>query len=92
MEYIEFQMGDWSCDGHGESDIRIINSNLSIEEIKAAYEVAIEKLGFDFCGVACVNCDIWQRQKPSLTPQQTQKSLYSHSIPLVNALNENGVF
>lgn len=32
MEYIEFQMGDWSCDGHGESDIRIINSNLSIEE------------------------------------------------------------
>jgi hypothetical protein len=41
-------MGDWSRDGHCSSETIMISSNLTKNEIEAAYQVGSEKLGFDF--------------------------------------------
>lgn len=48
-------LGDWSDDGHGKTDIFIINSNLDSEEILAAYKKASKKLGFKFMDDVCAD-------------------------------------
>lgn len=44
----ELSMGDWSCDGHCIEQFRNVCSNLTQEEIQAAYAAATEKIAFDF--------------------------------------------
>lgn len=51
-------MGDWSDDGHGKTDLTIINSNLAREQILKAYKKASKKLGFDLTKDICADyCD-----------------------------------
>ncbi len=48
-------LGDWSDDGHGKTDLVIIESNLDKEEIWAAYRKASKKLGFKLVEDVCAD-------------------------------------
>lgn len=48
MPKINLTIGDYSGDGHDKSDKYLIESNLSLSELKQAYEIGTEKVGFDF--------------------------------------------
>lgn len=47
MHPIQLVLGDWSNDGHGQTDTLFILSNLSSTEIEAAYKRGTKILGFD---------------------------------------------
>jgi hypothetical protein len=47
MHKINFTVGDWSKDGHNQSDEYVVESNLKAGEIKRAYRVGSRKVGFD---------------------------------------------
>lgn len=50
---LQLVLGDWSHDGHNQTDFILLNTNLSKDEIKDAYALAIKKLGFDFTQEVC---------------------------------------
>lgn len=50
---INLVVGDWSGDGHSMTSNVMIHSNLSINQIKKAVEVACTKVGFDFTQEIC---------------------------------------
>lgn len=51
-ENITFVIGDWSKDGHNQTETVTIKSNLTLKEIALAYKIATKKLGFDFTKLA----------------------------------------
>lgn len=47
-------LGDWSDDGHGKTQVFILETNaLTIEEVREAYFKAIEITKFDFSSKVC---------------------------------------
>lgn len=46
---ITLVLGDWSHDGHNQSETVNIRTNLNKKEMEKAYRAGTEKLGFDFC-------------------------------------------
>jgi hypothetical protein len=55
MNIISLVLGDWSHDGHSQSDTVVISSNLDKNEMEKAYKKATKKLGFDFCDTVCAD-------------------------------------
>lgn len=51
---IKLVVGDWSHDGHNQTDSVQILSNLSKNSINRAYENGSYKIGFDFKNSICV--------------------------------------
>lgn len=53
MNTIRLSIGDWSRDGHNQSEDVYIETNLTLDELKEAYDRGSEKLGFnlieDYC-------------------------------------------
>lgn len=47
MFKIKFTIGDWSKDGHGQSDTFIIGSNKPVEHLQKIHLKCIDELGFD---------------------------------------------
>lgn len=45
---ITLVVGDWSGDGHSQTDKTVIESNLNSQEIGLAYNKAAKLIGFDF--------------------------------------------
>jgi hypothetical protein len=45
---ISLTLGDWSRDGHNQTDQIIIKSNRTTEQIKKAYKKGVKLVGFDF--------------------------------------------
>lgn len=43
---VELIVGDWSNDGHGQTDVTVIESNLTPSEVKAAYSLGVDKCGY----------------------------------------------
>jgi hypothetical protein len=54
MSKIELIMGDWSDDGHGKSDRKIIESSISKAALLKAYKKGVELIGFDI-GSMCAD-------------------------------------
>lgn len=50
---IDLILGDWSGDGHGQSQTVIINSNLRKDELLTAYEAGTKLVGFDLINDVC---------------------------------------
>lgn len=46
-------VGDWSNDGHGQTETLVIESNLSHEEIEAAYAKGVKEFGLDVARELC---------------------------------------
>jgi hypothetical protein len=44
---ITLEIGDWSRDGHNQSEKIAFDSNLSVNEIKDAYKRGVDSIGFD---------------------------------------------
>lgn len=44
---IDFIMGDWSRDGHNQSESVVCECNLSVKEITQAYKKGVKTIGFD---------------------------------------------
>lgn len=43
----EFTVGDWSCDGHNQSDNFVIETNVTVEQVRTAYG-SLNKLPMNF--------------------------------------------
>lgn len=51
MEYkFRIPIGDWSGDGHSQSEYSVIQSNKPVEAVREAYFAAKEKLGYSLDG------------------------------------------
>jgi hypothetical protein len=50
---VELVLGDWSGDGHKQSDKISIKSNLTDKEILKAYKAGSKKVGFDLINEVC---------------------------------------
>jgi hypothetical protein len=50
---IKLEVGDWSKDGHNQSDVFLIQSNLTQQEIELAYKEGCKLVGFDFSKICC---------------------------------------
>lgn len=48
MHTIELVMGDYSRDGHEKTESIMVISNITLQELKEAYQIGTEKIGFDF--------------------------------------------
>lgn len=48
MHKMYIVLGDWSCDGHEKSDTVLIETNVTVEELRAAYLQSVATTGFDF--------------------------------------------
>jgi len=70
----EVFMGDWSCDGHCFTRTRNVCSNLSDEEITAAYAAATAKVGFDFIN------DVATEYEDNTLPADKLKTLRDNGI------------
>ncbi len=46
---VKLVVGDWSKDGHNQSDDFYVESNLSAKEIETAYKKGTKKVKFDLC-------------------------------------------
>lgn len=56
MEYLlQLQVGDWSCDGHEQSEEFLIKSNISMAQLKKAYNKGSKVLDFDLIANYCVS-------------------------------------
>lgn len=44
---INLTIGDYSSDGHGKKEDYLIESNITLAELKKAYAIGSEKVGFD---------------------------------------------
>jgi hypothetical protein len=53
MHTVNIVVGDWSHDGHSMTETYTIESNLTGDEIEAAYKKGTEKLGFDLVEDCC---------------------------------------
>ncbi len=47
MNTINLVLGDWSHDGHNQTDTVTISCNLTRDELQAAYERGSQKIGFN---------------------------------------------
>ena len=56
---INIVVGDWSGDGHNVTSTFVMKSNFSREEMKAAYEIATEMVGFDITKHLCQEHEDW---------------------------------
>ena len=74
---IKIEIGDWSGDGHGISEVHIIYTNLTHEEMLEAYKIAVDKLGFDFCKEVCSNYE-----EITISDPKKIKALKKHVIDL----------
>lgn len=52
---VSLVVGDWSHDGHKQTDTITISSNLSSDLIETSYDIGKEILGFDFIQTCCVS-------------------------------------
>lgn len=43
----KIEIGDWSGDGHAQSEIFVIECNYSLEEVEKAYENSVKLVGID---------------------------------------------
>lgn len=50
---LQLVLGDWSFDGHKQTDAILLNTNLTKDEVNEAYSLAIKKLGFNFIEEVC---------------------------------------
>ena len=50
---ITIVVGDWSGDGHSQSDTYVVESNLDKPSIERAYRIATRQLGFDLIKDVC---------------------------------------
>ena len=57
MYRVSLITGDFGRDGHEQSDTFYIDSNLSMDEIKEAYEKGVEIIGFDLVTDECAEYD-----------------------------------
>lgn len=69
-------LGDWSDDGHGKTDIVIINSNLDAKELMTAYKKASKKLKFNFIN------DVATEYEDSLLPREGLQTLIDNGLDL----------
>lgn len=52
LHIIELVVGDFSGDGHGQTDTTVIRSNLSPKEIRTAYQLGVNKSGVELFFIA----------------------------------------
>jgi hypothetical protein len=71
MPKIRIVIGDPSGDGHGRSDSLTISSNLTRSQLFVAYQLGIEKLGFDITEE--IRSGRTSVSKEDLTPDQVAK-------------------
>lgn len=45
---LRFGVGDWSGDGHGKTEVFLVESSHSADDVAAAYQYACERIGFIF--------------------------------------------
>jgi hypothetical protein len=69
-------VGDWSGDGHGQTDTIIIESNLDAKKIMSAYKKGSKKLGFDWIN------DVGAKYEDNLLPIDKLKKLIEHGLNL----------
>jgi hypothetical protein len=53
MHNINLVVGDWSKDGHNQSESVTIRTNLKLQEVQAAYNKGVKKIGFDLLKNCC---------------------------------------
>jgi hypothetical protein len=54
---VNLTIGDWSADGHGQTESLIYNTNLSSTEVKDAYKIGTSTVGFNFCETVALGYD-----------------------------------
>lgn len=67
-------LGDWSHDGHSQTDTVVLKSNLDKKDIQKAYAKGIKKLGFDFINEVC------EEYEDSLLPKDKLDLLIKHGL------------
>ena len=67
-------IGDWSNDGHGKCESKLIESNLTNEEAREAYFKAKEKLGKAYPEIVC------QEYEDYLVDAEMLKELRAHGF------------
>lgn len=66
MFIIELEVGDWSNDGHNQSNVISIRSNLSPQQVSESYSTGCLKVGFNFIEDYCVEYEDQQIPKKVL--------------------------
>jgi hypothetical protein len=55
MTQLTLIVGDWSGDGHDKTTRIMIESNLTLEDVEAAFKNGSELIGFDFTKECCAD-------------------------------------
>jgi hypothetical protein len=64
---IKLTVGDWSKDGHNQSNSYTILTNFDAKQMNAAYKIATKSLGFDYVKDVCSQ---YEENVPSLRRQE----------------------
>lgn len=82
MHKITLVVGDWSGDGHDKSDTYIIESNLDLEQLSAAYKAGVQLLGTDLVEDICSDyednsfpVEVFNKLQALLGPHKVQLDL-----------------
>lgn len=86
MNDIELVVGDWSKDGHNQSDNFMIKSNLNKKELEKAYKKGVKIIGFDLVKEACEQYEVTY-----LTNDQCTK-LSNSGLSIIDNLENGDVY
>ena len=92
------EVGDWSKDGHSQSDVFYVKSNLDTSDLKKAYLIGAEKFGVDLINEYCINyedravpLDLAKSLRKLAKRLRTFKKLFKHDIKIAKLYNLNDV-
>lgn len=78
---IEFHIGDWSGDGHGQSDTYLVISNKTLQELRELYLAACAELGVRLDGHQTLTFDVpCEDYEDSQFPQELYKYLKGRGV------------
>jgi len=76
MYRLTLQAGDWSCDGHGLSEVFVIDSNLTQGELVDAYKDGVKHFGIDLTEEVC------EDYEDARIPEDLVKKLYDSGFDI----------